>query len=84
MFQSFGILRLGGIDQPQKLMDLKALRRLGQEFLELGCCLCKLPGVVLRYGGLKLAIEFLAGGVLGSMARLTERKAKKQKNKSRN
>jgi hypothetical protein len=67
MFLSFGILGLGGVDEAEELMDLKALGRLGQKLFELGSCFSELSGVVLRYGSLKLAIEVLAWGVFGDV-----------------
>jgi hypothetical protein len=68
-------------------MDLKALRRLRQKLFELGRCLCKLSGVVLRQGGLKLAIEALVWGVsgciLGYRGQSAKQKTKKTKPKLR-
>lgn len=83
MFKSFGILGFGGVDEPQELMHLKALWRPGQKFFELGTCLCKLSGVVLRYGGLKLVIEVLTRGVLGNGGQSAKQRAKKQQPKLR-
>ncbi len=87
VFQSLGILGLCGVDEAQELMDVEALWRLGQKFFELVGCLGKLSGVVLGYGGLKLAIEVLAwsvfGSVLGDGVQSAKRKAKKQKPKLR-
>jgi hypothetical protein len=72
MFQGLGILGLGGVDEAKEFMDVKALWCEGKNFFELGRCLGKLSGIVLRYGGLKLPIEVLAGGVLGNGGQSTK------------
>jgi len=65
VFYGFVILRERSLDQPQKLMDLKTVRGLRQEILELGGCLREPPSVVLRHRRLKLTVQLLLLAVLG-------------------
>ena len=57
----FRVLRLRGVDEAQQLMDFETFGGLGQKIFELGGSFRKLPGVVVRYCGLELLVQFLSG-----------------------
>ncbi len=58
------ILRLPGINHAKKFLRLETVGNLVQQFLQLCCGLGEVSRVVLRDGGLELAVKFLiaAGG----------------------
>ena len=53
---SFGVLRLGRVDQAEELMNFKTLRNLEHQFLQCSGSFGEMARVVISDSGLKLAI----------------------------
>ncbi|HZD76770.1 MAG TPA: hypothetical protein VE218_07185 [Acidobacteriaceae bacterium] len=65
LFYGLLVLRLGGVDQAEKLVRFKAPWDARQKSLQLGGGFGQISSVVLRNGGLKFTIEDLFLLVLG-------------------
>src|SRR5271170_7958376 len=78
MVAGFGILRLGGIDQTEKLVDFETFWRASKELLQLRCGFWEVAGIILRDGRLEGVIQIFARSAASRRALCASRRARQE------